>query len=144
MPLTTGIGADLHAHLTAIDFTHTPSVIESLHAPKNAATPLIVFQQVGGSRDHDLSGADGNVDGTWQITAYSTDMLIARRIAATIRIATDGYTGQMPSGGGTEINRCFLDNEIEGSDPPSGGGGVWLEKIVQTYSIAWEETKPNT
>jgi len=73
------------------------SRISPLVISAGVALPALVYQQVGGPRDHVTSGPSGLVESRFQITCWAETYKKADELAAAVRQTLDGYSGIIDS-----------------------------------------------
>lgn len=104
---------------------------------QDAAVPSITYQQISGSRDHDMVGAIGYATGRFQINCIDDDYAGARALANKVRLALDGYIG---SESGIHFHRIFLLDESDLSDfsPESETTRLRYGKRLD-FEVCWNE-----
>ena len=113
--------------------------IYPLIAPEGSAWPFIIYQRIGSSHEHNMSGSSGLVTATVQIDAYAEAYSSAKSIGAAIRNVLDGYRGLM---GSTFVSRCHLGDErdlLDVTDLADEFGGF---RWSGDFAIAYHESIP--
>lgn len=93
------------------------SRVYGLHAPQGDAFPCLVFQRTGELREATACGTDQLARGSFSVDAYSKHYLEAVTLAKAVRTALIDYSGLV---GDTHIDRVFLDNVSDSTDPEPG------------------------
>jgi hypothetical protein len=105
--------------------------------PQDPTYPLILITQISGHRDQVLRGPTGHAHPRYQVDAWTQKAsgyghkCDARRLAAAIRVALDGYSGTV---GDETIRSCVLYSERPQTEPE-----LKAYRIMQDYMIWHEE-----
>ena len=114
--------------------------IYPLFAPQGAATPFMVYGEVGMESTPSHSHGGGGLSRTlFRLTIWSTSYSEARNIANMVRDILDGFKGA--AGAGT-ITSCLRRDERDKLDLPQSGEEAPLYGREADYSIRYEETEP--
>ena len=114
----------------------TALVGERIHAvmlPQNSPYPALNFFMVAATRPSTMNADRGVVDGLWQVDIWAETITAARAVAVQVRTALKRYRGT-PTGSGTEILDCFMENEFEDHEPEPP-----LHRVTQEYRVWWRE-----
>ncbi len=74
----------------------------------NRGLPKVLYTYIGGPRDYSDDGADGIVEGRYQLDVFAIRPTDARTIANVIRAGLDGYSGTI---NGTAIDRIHFPED---------------------------------
>ena len=106
------LAGDLRTFILA-DATVTGLVVarmSPMRLPQNPTFPALVYTQISGPRDRNLSGPSGRVVARFQIDCWAKTYLQAQSLADAVRARLDGYQGTM---GATVVGSVALENETD-------------------------------
>lgn len=101
--------------------------------PQDATLPVVIYQQIGGSRVHAMIRDPGLAYPYYQVSILSTDYAQGYNVAKFTREALQDYSG---STGGVDVQRIFFDNEFEFENSDEKNKTITFQ-IVQQYIIWW-------
>lgn len=113
-------------------------------APQNATMPYIVYFRVSGVHEHHMRGSSGLYDARVQLSMFSTDFEQLLNLSDAVRLALDGYRGDVTVGTDmVRIHKCFMAaNEDLPFTNPADAGQVGIYGRYQDYQVACDETTP--
>lgn len=94
--------------------------------------PRIVIERITDDHQHHLTAASGMAITMYQLTCHAESTLSAVAVAEQLRLAIDGYRGEM---GATRISMCHLKDQRDGYDPPVDASGIGTFNVQQDYLI---------
>ena len=100
------------------------------------AHPLIVYQRISGRRGYHLGGADGTVDGLWQITCWAESSVAAEKLADLVREELKSEDG--PAGESSRLV-WHLEGEIDDEEPRGDGSDARYYAVAQTWRVLQEQ-----
>ena len=104
--------------------------------PQGVVYPAVRFYRASTDENRVFEGPGGKERARVTIESWAETYAEARSLAAAIRARIDGLAAIIGSGN-TRVTSCYLDNEIDASDPEAGVIGTQgAYGVTQDYIIA--------
>ena len=85
--------------------------------PPSVTLPAITYQKISSVRAYTHDGFAHYAEPRFQVSAWATTYAGAKAIQTQVKTALEAYVGMM--GGGVDVQRCLVANEIDLYDPES-------------------------
>ena len=133
------------AGLTALVSTRIYPQLASTRAFRvsqtGAAYPYIVIQQISGDHVRHMQGPSGLAKERYQFDCIAETQTVANQVAEQLRLALDGYRGDMGTGP-TQVQGAFLLDEGDTLDASPDQDKARAYGVRQDYEIWHDEVKP--
>jgi hypothetical protein len=121
------------------------SKVRPLRADPDDTAPYIVYQRIVTTEEHSHSGPTGvqlphshsGPTGVqlprFQFSCVGTSYDQARDLAIAVRASLNGFSGEMGGGGGVQVARIKVDNEVEDYEFDTNLERVLLDATISHY-----------
>lgn len=91
--------------------------IYPMRLPPAAVFPAVTYQRVSGVRVQSLGGPTGLAAPRFQISVWASSYSSAKAVATQVRLALDGFQGNMGASPYINVSGITLENDLEMIDP---------------------------